>query len=325
MVGIIKTAIITIIISFISGVLLDFYKGLAPKVLCSIKRGKPMMIGGNKINTYNLRIKNISNKTIHHLNLNVQGQYDNLKIDDADITKGLKFDISEEEQVYDVSIPFLCKNDEFTAKVFAYSEDGSTKKPSITLRSPEKFKKVYSDADKENGIVAAICNAVSNNKKAIAAIISVLVIVYAGITLGEHFGKIGNKINVDNIKNKINSVQKASGSDNSSNSGTETKSAGESTSTKASSNTNSSNTNSGTPAKSNTEKSQSQSSGNTDNNTENKKKEDTVSPADNGSDAGKTATGNDSNESKQTQQDNTKSGTDANDGAAGSTSNQTAE
>lgn len=324
MIGIIKTAIITIIISFISGVLLDFYKSKAPKVLCTIKKDKPVMLGGKKINAYSLRIKNASSKTIHDLNLNIQGHYDNLKIDDAKITKGLKFDISEEDEIYDVSIPFLCKDDEFTAKVFAYSHDGSAKKPFITLRSPEKFKKVYTE--KESGATEAVCREVSAHKKAIAAIIVVLVIVYGGITLGEHFGKIGSKINVDNIKSKIESVKKPSGADDSSKSGSETKESEKksngSSYTKASPAENNKNTNSGSSSKLNAGTSQSKPSGNSNSSEENKKEENTASPADSGSDSGKSSNQNDSDKNKPVQKSENKSGADSNTGAAGDAAKQ---
>ena len=40
MLSFIKTALVTIIISFISGVLLDYYRNYAPRILCSMGRNK---------------------------------------------------------------------------------------------------------------------------------------------------------------------------------------------------------------------------------------------------------------------------------------------
>lgn len=58
MLSVIKTAIITIIISFISGVLLDTYKNYAPRILCII--GKAVQI------VQEVQIKNLQ----IHLKLN---------------------------------------------------------------------------------------------------------------------------------------------------------------------------------------------------------------------------------------------------------------
>ncbi|WP_455796841.1 hypothetical protein [Clostridium butyricum] len=62
-------------------------------------------------------------------------------MDDAQITGGLKFDICGEYNNFNVSIPFLSKNDEFSVKVFVDDVQGEHSKPVITLRSPENFKR----------------------------------------------------------------------------------------------------------------------------------------------------------------------------------------
>ncbi|WP_283624507.1 hypothetical protein [Clostridium butyricum] len=142
MLSVIKTAIITIIISFISGVLLDNYKNLAPKISCTMGKCVPIKMNNKKIRAYILKVKNISNKTLHDLTVNVQGHHNDLKMDDAQITGGLKFDICGEYNNFNVSIPFLSKNDEFSVKLFVDDTQGEHSKPVITLRSPENFKKI---------------------------------------------------------------------------------------------------------------------------------------------------------------------------------------
>lgn len=142
MLSVIKTAIITIIISFISGVLLDNYKNLAPKISCTMGKCVPIKMNNKKIRAYILKVKNISNKTLHDLTVNVQGHHNDLKMDDAQITGGLKFDICGEYNNFNVSIPFLSKDDEFSVKLFVDDTQGEHSKPVITLRSPENFKKI---------------------------------------------------------------------------------------------------------------------------------------------------------------------------------------
>ncbi|MDU5723286.1 MAG: hypothetical protein E6Z86_14255 [Clostridium butyricum] len=170
MLSVIKTAIITIIISFISGVLLDNYKNLAPKISCTMGKCVPIKMNNKKIRAYILKVKNISNKTLHDLTVNVQGRHNDLKMDDAQITGGLKFDICGEYNNFNVSIPFLSKNDEFSVKVFVDDVQGEHSKPVITLRSPENFKKI--GHGEGNGLFPVlsdtsqkICNLFSNKEE----------------------------------------------------------------------------------------------------------------------------------------------------------------
>ncbi|MCE5220327.1 MAG: hypothetical protein LLF98_03440 [Clostridium sp.] len=163
MISIIKTAIITIIISFISGLLLEHYKNLAPRILCNIGNGIPLELNNKKICAYILTVRNISNKTIHKLTLNIQGSQNNLKIGDAKITKGLKFDSSIEGNSLDVYIPFLSKDDEFSVTLYVENQYGEYNKPVVTIRSPEDFKEV--DSVEEKGILFLLFNIPKNINK----------------------------------------------------------------------------------------------------------------------------------------------------------------
>lgn len=205
MMSVIKTAIITIIISFISGVLLDYYKNYAPRILCTIMRIKSKTYNNKNIKVYSLIIKNTSNKTLHNLNVNLQGDSDNLKIDNMRIAKGLKYDIEHEGKEYDISIPFLSRDDEFKAKIFLPITGSEAKKPVITLRSPENFKEIGSY--KDNSPLSEMLNSLFNHKKTIISIISILIVVYIGILGGEYYVKKADaKINTDN-SNKAGVIQ----------------------------------------------------------------------------------------------------------------------
>ncbi|MCR1935085.1 hypothetical protein ACQX0N_06040 [Clostridium tepidum] len=168
MINVIKTAIVTIIISFISGLLLDRYKNLAPRILCKIGKGIPIDISNKKFKAYTVTVRNISNKIIHDITLNVQSHHSNLKIADAKITKGLKFDSSTEDDVLDVFIPFLSKDDEFSVTVYVDNEHGVCKDPIVVIRSPENFKEVNSE--EKTGILSIFTNIPKNIKEIISDI-----------------------------------------------------------------------------------------------------------------------------------------------------------
>ncbi|MCI1943952.1 hypothetical protein [Clostridium luticellarii] len=154
MLNIIKTAVITIIISFISGLLLDYYKNWAPKILCTIKNGIPLKIDGKKIYQYIINVSNVSSKIVHDLTLNIQSSKNNLRIKNAKITKGLKFDSSIKDNILDVYIPFLSKNDKFSVILYVESQNAVQGKPSIVIRSPEKFRQI--DSIEQKGFLQSI-------------------------------------------------------------------------------------------------------------------------------------------------------------------------
>ena len=155
MINIIKTAIVTIVISFISGLLLDYYKNLAPRLLCNIRNAMPIK-NNKRICAYIITISNISNKTINKLTLNIQSQQTHLNITDTKITRGLKFDSSLKDNILDVYIPFLSKNDKFSVTVYGDNQYAMRNKPIIVLRSPENFKQI--DSLRQNGILALLFN-----------------------------------------------------------------------------------------------------------------------------------------------------------------------
>ncbi|GAA0744712.1 hypothetical protein [Clostridium oceanicum] len=146
MMNIIKTAIITIMISIISGLLLDYWRNLGPRILCDIGKPKVKEKDNKKVYSYIIHVSNQSKKIIHDLTLNIHSLENNLKFENAKITKGLKFESLIKNNTLDICIPFLSKGDKFSVTV--YVEDCN--KPIITMRSPENFKQIHSIDGKNN-------------------------------------------------------------------------------------------------------------------------------------------------------------------------------
>lgn len=160
MMNIIKTAIVTIIISVISGLMLEYFKNIAPKILCNIGDGTPIKINNKRVYAYIITVSNLSNKIIHDLALNIQSHYNNLQIADAKITRGLKFEASIKNNILDIDIPFLSKGDKFTTTVYVENQYEAYIKPVIVMRSPENFKEVSSI--EQNGILSSLSDLLKN-------------------------------------------------------------------------------------------------------------------------------------------------------------------
>lgn len=213
MLNVIKTAIVTIIISFISGVLLDYYKNYAPRIVCNIGKGKIIRKNDKKVKIYSVTIKNISKKTVHDLNINITAQCDKLKLHGTKITSGLRFEILDEDNMYNIRIPFLSNNDGFLSKIILENPGEMESKPVINLKSPENFKRIDLSKNKkdDNGhsIIKNINDVLEkvfyNNRKVILGFISLLIVVFIGILAGEHYG--------DSINNQ-NKVYKKAGVEN---------------------------------------------------------------------------------------------------------------
>ena len=160
LINIIKTAIITILISFASGLMLDYYRNLGPRILCNVRNGKSIEMNSKKSYAYIITVKNPSNKTIHELTINIQSSQTNLKSTGAKITKGLKFDSSIKDNILEVYIPFLSKGDEFSVTVYVENQSAVHNKPVIVIRSPENFKEI--DSVEQKGILSLLFNIPKN-------------------------------------------------------------------------------------------------------------------------------------------------------------------
>lgn len=125
--------------------LLDTYKNSAPKIVCILGKGAWRKLNNKKYREYSITVRNVSNKTLHDLNINLQDELESLQVKDSDITKGLRYHLSEEYNEYNIGIPFLSKNDEFTSIILVEETSENENKPFIALRSPEKFKKTYKE------------------------------------------------------------------------------------------------------------------------------------------------------------------------------------
>ncbi|KGN04655.1 hypothetical protein [Clostridium haemolyticum] len=215
MISIIKTAIITIVISIISGLLLERVKNVAPRILCNIGKGVAMKINNKKVYAYSITVSNLSKKIIHDLTLNIQSSKSNLNIADAWITEGLKFHASIKEDSVIIDIPFLSKGDKFSVTVYVENKYGVCSKPNIVLRSPENFKKL--DSSEKNSILSLFNtdntdkidrinrnNKSSQNKKIIIAISSIMVFMIIGVLLKFCFEDIETNTKSHSVKTDTN-------------------------------------------------------------------------------------------------------------------------
>ena len=345
MINIIKTAVATIIISIISGLLLDRFKNLAPRILCNIGNGVPMQINNKKVYAYSVAISNLSKKIVHELTLNIQSSQSNLNIADAKITKGLKFDYSIKDGILNIDIPFLNKDDKFSVTVYVEDQNGvHNNKPVAIIRSPENFKQVDSveqkgvlsllsnipkdineaiskitrkteTMDKENGEIPHKNKKLSKNKKAMIITVSIILVMIAGV-LGKSYFK-GTSTNTQTPSVKTNDHKQSTdtkGSANGTTKNTDVKSSTGRTTKNADTNTSTDRTNKNTDTNNtSTDRTTKNKDTNTSTSGTNKNKDtNTTTPAD----------GTKKNTDTTTPADGTTKNTDANTSTDGTTKNK---
>ncbi|MDD3224851.1 MAG: hypothetical protein PHX70_09185, partial [Clostridium sp.] len=166
MMNVIKTAIVTIIISIISGLLVERFKSFGPRILCNVGERISVKVNNKMVYAYVITVSNLSKKIIHRLTLNIQSPKCSLKIADAKITKGLKFESSAKDNSLDIDIPFLSRRDKFSVTVYVENQYGVYNKPSVVIRSPENFKKI--DSEEKSGVLTSLFNIRKNESKPIS-------------------------------------------------------------------------------------------------------------------------------------------------------------
>lgn len=156
------TAVITIIISVISGMIVEYFKNFAPKIRYKIGNGIPIHIEDSKKCAYIITACNSSNKTIKDITMIIESPVSKLTSAGVVISKALKYDIEEKEDMIEVSIPFMSKGDEFSVTVYTEDHNMSSLKPNVIIRSPEGVKNINQDdsAKRSLGLAAKIAPAV---------------------------------------------------------------------------------------------------------------------------------------------------------------------
>lgn len=216
MISIIETAVVTIVVTVISGLLLDHYKNLGPRIVCKLGKCTPLKLYNRTYYAYVLTVGNTSKKTIHRLTINIQSLQNRLNFTNAKITRGLKFDSSIKNNILDVSIPYLSKSDKFLVTIYSENKLNAESKPNIIIRSPENFKEI--DYMGQNEILSSLSNIPKNINKTFSkakgknskpAINKTLIIAVTAVIVVAAFGVLGaaySKMTSDTKPNKPKSV-----------------------------------------------------------------------------------------------------------------------
>lgn len=136
------TALATLIVTVLAGVLLDYWRNTKPKILFKVRDALPIDIDGKKIGAYQIEIINTSKKTIEDISVHIEANVSNLKNGGVFCPQGFVYQINIEENKAKLDIPFFKEKEELSIIIIAENQYHLPAKPQVAIRSPHQFKLV---------------------------------------------------------------------------------------------------------------------------------------------------------------------------------------
>ena len=138
--SIVITSAITLLVTIVGGVIVDFVRKIKPKITYSVKESIPIELNGKKIGANIIEVRNPSSKTVKNLVLKISAKEIDIKNSGVKTTQGLEFDVIDGTGVIEIKIPFLKYQDYVSVTSILEGDNFVPKKPEVTVRSPDAFK-----------------------------------------------------------------------------------------------------------------------------------------------------------------------------------------
>jgi len=136
---IIITSVITLLVTVIAGLIVEYFKKIKPKLEYYITEAIPIEINGNKVGANAFYIENPSSRPVKDLIIKIKAANASIRNGGVKCTVGLEYNLKEEGDAVHISIPFLKFRDylSFTSVV-----EGRfiPKIPEVSIRSPDNYK-----------------------------------------------------------------------------------------------------------------------------------------------------------------------------------------
>lgn len=139
---IIITSLTTLIITIISGTVIEYLKKIKPKLIVGITEAVPINIEGKMIGANVVKIKNVSSKTIKDISVKIKASSGQIRDGGIKCTEALDYKIECIDNLMIVTFPFLKLNDQVSITTITESKGHIAKKPDLNVRSPDVFKMI---------------------------------------------------------------------------------------------------------------------------------------------------------------------------------------
>ncbi len=134
------TALITLLVTLVAGLALEYFRRIKPKLKYSVKESIPIDLDGKKVGANIIEISNPSSKSVKDIVLKLRAKSVEIKNGGINTITGLDYEVVDGDDTLEVTIPFLKFKDYLSITAILESQHYIPNKPEVTIRSPDNFK-----------------------------------------------------------------------------------------------------------------------------------------------------------------------------------------
>ena len=145
------TAIVTLMVTVLAGLLLEYFKRIRPKLKYSIKESIPIDLDDKKVGANIIEISNPSAKTVKDIVLKLRARGVEIRNGGIKTVTGMEYEVTESEDTLEIKIPFLKFKDYLSVTSILEGQYSIPNKPEVTVRSPDNFKLIEEGEKADKG------------------------------------------------------------------------------------------------------------------------------------------------------------------------------
>lgn len=134
---ILLTAGVTLLVTVLAGLVLDYLRHVRPRITYSVKDAVPINLDGKRIGAYLVSLSNHSKRVVNDVSCHIQAPPATLRNGGVSVPQGLQYSVVEVDDGMQLLVPYLRPGDELQATVIAESGGFVPRTPDVAIRSPQ--------------------------------------------------------------------------------------------------------------------------------------------------------------------------------------------
>jgi hypothetical protein len=134
---ILLTALVTLAVTVLAGVALDYIRHVRLKVTYSVKDAVPIELDGKRVGAYLVSLSNACRRVVKDVTCHIQAPPAKLRNGGITASQGLQYSTTDGDQGIQLSIPYLKPGDDLQLTVIAESLIYIPPTPDVAIRSPQ--------------------------------------------------------------------------------------------------------------------------------------------------------------------------------------------
>src|SRR5579864_2298435 len=131
------TALVTLVVTVLAGVALDYVRHARLKVTYLVKDAVPIDLDGKRVGAYLVAVSNACKRVVRDVTCHIQAPPARLRNGGISASQGLQYTTTDSEEGIQLSIPYLKPGDDLQVTVIAEHPFHIPTAPDVAVRSPE--------------------------------------------------------------------------------------------------------------------------------------------------------------------------------------------